>query len=252
MKIGLLIPCTSKNRPSWKTIKDSYLYTLSINTFVTTMDKDHEYVYYIGHDDGDRIYGKQEEHKKLEAVSSIFSNIAFKYISFKDIKKGHVTKMWNVLFEEAYNDGCNYFFQCGDDIHFKTKGWINACIKTLQKHDDIGLTGPINNNSRILTQSFVSRKHMEIFGYYMPEDIINWCCDDWYNEVYKPQYFYPLKQHFCSNEGGNPRYTIDNNDTFRINFQNNLVTLRQKTNILAMKDKKKIKEYIERDNSNKN
>ena len=245
MKIGLLIPCTSKNRPSWKTIKDSYLYTLSINTFVTTMDKEHEYVYYIGHDDGDRIYGQQEEHKKLEAVSSIFSNIAFKYISFKDIKKGHVTKMWNVLFEEAYNDGCNYFFQCGDDIHFKTKGWINACIQMLKKHNDIGLTGPINNNSRILTQSFVSRKHMDIFGYYMPEEIINWCCDDWYNEVYKPQYFYPLKQHFCSNEGGNPRYTIDNNDTFRINFQNNLITLRQKTSILAMNDKKKIKEYIE-------
>ena len=87
---------------------------------------------------------------------------------------------------------------------------------------------------------------MEIFGYYMPEEIINWCCDDWYNEVYKPQYFYPLKQHFCSNEGGNPRYTIDNNDTFTINFQNNLITLRQKTSILAMKDKKKIKEYIEK------
>ena len=29
--------------------------------------------------------------------------------------------MWNVLFKQAYDDGCDYFYQCGDDIEFKTK-----------------------------------------------------------------------------------------------------------------------------------
>ena len=73
----------------------------------------------------------------------------------------------------------------------------------LQLHDNIGLTGPINNNHRILTQSFVSTmQHMEIFGWYFPEEIINWCCDDWYNLVYQPNYFYPLINHFCGNYGG--------------------------------------------------
>ena len=24
-------------------------------------------------------------------------------------------KMWNLAFKEAYNDNCDYFFQCGDD-----------------------------------------------------------------------------------------------------------------------------------------
>ena len=102
--------------------------------------------------------------------------------------------MWNVLFKKAYEDGCDYFYQCGDDICFKTEGWVNDCIKTLIKNRNIGLTGPINNNSSILTQAFVSRKHMEIFGWFFPKEIKNWCCDDWYNMVYYPKYLYPLKE----------------------------------------------------------
>ena len=39
----------------------------------------------------------------------------------KNIKKGHLTAMWNVLFKQAYDDNNDYFFQCGDDINFHTK-----------------------------------------------------------------------------------------------------------------------------------
>ena len=84
----------------------------------------------------------------------------------------------------------------------------------LRSHDDIGLTGPINNNNRILTQAFVSRKHMEIFGWFFPEQIINWCCDDWYNLVYQPTHFFPIDEPFCSNNGGSPRYDVNNNPQF--------------------------------------
>ena len=246
MKIALLIPCTSNNRPNWKTIKDSYLYTLSINTFVTTMDKEHEYIYYIGYDEGDRIYANKNEWEHLNKINSIFKNISFQFISLHSIQKGHVTKMWNRLFKKAYDDQCEYFFQCGDDIHFKTKGWINACIQKLQENNNIGLTGPLNNNSQILTQSFVSRKHMEIVGLYMPEEIINWCCDDWYNNVYRPNYFYPLKNHYCSNDGGTPRYVVANDHSFRNNFLKNVNKLRYQTNKLAIKDRSKIIEYLKR------
>ena len=55
-----------------------------------------------------------------------------------------------------------YFYQCGDDINFKGNNGVNDSKKNLQDNNNIGLTGPINN--RILTQAFVSRKHMEIFG----------------------------------------------------------------------------------------
>ena len=53
--------------------------------------------------------------------------------------------------------------------------------------------------------------HLELFGYYFPIEIINWFCDDWYNDVYKKiGHFYPLKNHFCANVGGSPRYNINN------------------------------------------
>ena len=42
MKVGILIPCTSKNRP-WKNLEESYLYNSTLKTFLLTYDKEHEY-----------------------------------------------------------------------------------------------------------------------------------------------------------------------------------------------------------------
>jgi hypothetical protein len=157
--------------------------------------------------------------------------------------------MWNILFEKAYKEGYEYFYQCGDDIIFKTKGWINDSIKMLESKNNIGLTGPINNNNRILTQSFVSRKHMEIFGWYFPIEIKNWCCDDWYNMVYHPKYLYPLNQHYAENGGGAPRYDINNDKNFTGNnqriFQNNTQKLRDFAQNLANSHKLLIEKYLE-------
>jgi hypothetical protein len=113
----------------------------------------------------------------------------------------------------------------------------------LKENDDIGLTGPINNNPRILTQAFVSRKHMDIFGEFFPETIVNWCCDDWYNMVYSPDLLFPLSQHYCSNEGGEPRYTINDDVNFSNDASRKLDALRDSTRELALKDKEKIRSY---------
>jgi len=244
MKIAILIPSTSKGRDSWKTIKDSYLYNYTLKTFLLTYDKEHEYTFYIGFDYDDRIYSKKSEQSQLTRFGNVFPNVSFDFTEYKNIKKGFLTKMWNILFKKAYDDGFDYFYQTGDDIQFKTKNWVNDSINILKDHDNIGLSGPINNNPRILTQAMVSRKHMEIFGFFFPEEIQNWCCDDWYNFVYKPNYFYPLKQHSCINAGGTPRYVIDNNPTFRLNFNTNLEHLRAFTTKLSNKHKKWIKDYI--------
>jgi len=244
-KVALLIPCTSNKRP-WKNIKESYFYNLSLKTFLLTMDKEHEYTIYIGYDKDDIIFDNIDSHKIINRFSDAFKNVHFKFIMFRDIKRGYLTKMWNCLHKIAFNDNNDYFFQCGDDIHFATKHWINDCIETLKSHNDIGLTGPINNNNRILTQAFVSRKHMEIFGYFFPEKIINWCCDDWYNEVYKPYHFFPLHGHFCSNEGREPRYIINNNTHFLnpLNARKNIEVLRSETYKIANEDRIRLQNYI--------
>lgn len=208
MKIGILVPSTSKNR-EWKCIEESYLYKHTLKSLLLTYDKEHSYVFYIGIDRNDPIYDDEVSKKKLVRFCSIMKNVNIQFHYMENVPKGHLTVMWNQLFKIAHTDDCEYFFQCGDDIDFKTTGWVNDCIDTLKKSNGIGLTGPINNNPRILTQSFVSRKHMELFGYYFPPEIINWFCDDWINEVYKGlRHFYPLISHFCVNVGGAPRYDI--------------------------------------------
>lgn len=248
MKIAMIIPTTSKNRDSWKKPKDTYLYSICVKSFVTHLsdsDKKHSYCFYIGYDDDDRLFSEQSTHDEFHYLSNIFPFISFKFIPFNNIPKGYVTKMWNVLFKKSYDDNYDYFYQCGDDITFKSKNWVTDSINTLLKSNNIGLTGPINNNSRILTQSFVSRTHMEIFGYFFPESIINWCCDDWYNIVYKPDLFFPLHQHYCSNDGGEPRYKINNDDNFYgERFNEKLQLLRNETESIAAVDKEKIKKYM--------
>ena len=238
MKIGLLIPCTSRNR-EWSDIKESYLYKYTIRSLLVTYDKEHTYKLYVGIDKNDKIYDNEDNKGYLIKLCSVMKNVEIEFIYMDDIQKGHLTVMWNKLFKTAFDDDCNYFFQCGDDIQFQTKGWVNTCISTQMQNNDICLTGPLDvNNTRLLTQSFVSRKHMELFGYYFPPEIINWFCDDWINEVYRGlNKFVPLRNYVCNNLGGQPRYDI-NNDTIhtQTQFKDSNMKMRKKCNELVKRD----------------
>lgn len=241
MKVAILIPSTSKNR-DWNTFNDTYLIKHTLKTFLLTYDKEHNYKFFIGIDRGDPIYDNEDIQIQILRFVSIMTNIELEFVYMDNIDKGHLTKMWNVLFDKALDENYDYFFQCGDDIEFSTKHWVNDCIQVLKKTNGIGLVGPINNNPRILTQSFVSRKHKELFGYYFPEEIINWFCDDWINEVYKKiRHFYPLKHHFCNNVGGQPRYKVNNDDTFRMNIQHNMAKMRVCCMDIVNRDYNKVK-----------
>lgn len=240
-KIALLIPCTSNGR-DWTTLKETYLFNMTLKSFLLSYDKEHTYTLYIGIDRNDKIFDKYETHKEVIRFISVMKHISVEFVYLDNIAKGHLTKMWNILFEIAYKANHDYFFQCGDDIVFTTKGWVNDCIKTLKRNGNMGLVGPINNNPRILTQCFVSKKHYEIFGYFFPNEIVNWCCDDWINEVYKPNMFFPLANHFCSNQGGNPRYIINNDDEF--NGIECLNKLKKEVAVYIERDKEKIKNIL--------
>jgi hypothetical protein len=241
MKIGLLIPSTSNGR-NWATYMETYLYSITLKTFLLTYDNEHSYIFYIGIDRNDRILDTEEFKTGVNRLVSIFKNVEIQYIYMVGITKGHLTVMWNRLFNKALQDGCDYFFQCGDDIEFKTKGWVNECISKLQAHNNIGLTGPFNNNSRLLTQSFVSRKHFDVFGYYFPEEIINWYCDDWINEVYRGlNSFFPLYHHLCLNIGGQPRYNVNNDPHINLHWKSGVVKMRNICTTIVNRDLIRIK-----------
>ena len=230
MKIGVLIPSTSRGR-NWNSIKDSYLYNCLIKSLLLTCDTGYDYHIYIVVDDDDTIYSNPTEKNELLRFTKVFHHLHIHFLSSKGIPKGWVTHMWNRAFQKAYDDGCDYFFQCGDDIVFKEHCWTKNSIAKLQHRHDIGLTGPLDidrwhtgPHSRpggprfIQTQSFVSRKHMEIFGFYFPEEVKNWYCDDWMTFTYYPKFFYYIP-FFCRNLGGPPRYkvigSLDVNDPTR-------------------------------------
>ncbi len=219
MKIGILIPSTSRGR-NWKSIKESYLYNCFIKSLLLTCDPEHQYHIYAVIDNDDPIYSNKDEVKEIMRLTEVFKNLHLHFVSSGGIPKGWVTHMWNRAFQKAYDENCDYFFQCGDDIVLTDKGWVNESIKKLKTRHEIGLTGPIDivrwntgphcrpgGNRFIQTQSFVSREHMKIFGFYFPPEIKNWYCDDWMTHVYYPGLFYYIPK-FVKNTGGQPRYEV--------------------------------------------
>lgn len=212
-KIGILVPATSKNR-DWKNIKETYLNNIFLKSLFTTYSPEHNYVIYLIIDRDDRVFDTDNTRSYINDYLGLIENTSLKILYTDNINKGHVTEMWNRCFHTAYNEGCDYFYQCGDDIRFLTKNWVNISIQLLQKNNNIGVTGPldytrmINCENFLLTQTFVSRKHMSIVNNYFPPEIINWYCDNWITYLYYPKYLYKMDGHFIRNSGGQPRYDI--------------------------------------------
>ena len=217
MKIGLCLPSRNVN---CKQYNETFLYKLLLKSFIHTQCKQYNYIFCVVIDDDDIVYSNKEELNKIIQFVNLIDNIEIKFISSNGIQKGHVTAMWNRSFEYAYKLGCDYFYQCGDDIEFMDKGWVSECIKQLQSQNDLGVVGPLDWQRELfrkqmypqsckflLTQTFVSRKHMEIFGFYFPPEIINWYCDDWITKVYQEKnLLISIQSHRIINKGGPPRY----------------------------------------------
>lgn len=213
--VALLIPATSKGQ-DWTKARDSWLYQYTLKTFIDTLHPNdtNKYYFFVGYDSDDPFYGSKEVQLGFGKYNS---RITFRFFQFdSSFDSGHLTKMWNHLYKIAYQSKMDYFYQCGDDILFKTSGWVLSAIDVLQKNEGYGVTGPWSNNASILTQCFVSRKHYETFQFFFPEKIKNWGCDDWINFVYSPKLFFPLKNHYVNNCGGKPRYEVNHYNLLKV------------------------------------
>jgi hypothetical protein len=242
--IAFLIPTTSRHN-TWKTLSECCLCTSSILSSSKTVSKKYHYKFYIGIDEDDRFFNNNN--RKIELCNYIkmkFPSVNCAIVRMQGIESGYLTKMWNILFKKAYNDGCDYFFQCGDDIVFKSNGWDHACVEQLKKQRNIGVVGPNTNHVSLLTQTMVSRKHMDIFGVYFPEKIWNWCCDDWICEVYSPHYKKRINEQYCKNAGGKRRYNINGDEHFRITIE--LSKLRRTCNDLVKEGQISLNAYLEK------
>ena len=53
----------------------------------------------------------------------------------------------------------------------------------------------------------VNKYPKRFYGWIFLNPLIkNWFCDDWITKVYYPEFFYPMRNKFIINQGGNPRY----------------------------------------------
>ena len=107
-----------------------------------------------------------------------------KKINIKKVKmvrcthKGKPAWAQNDAMMEAYIEGMDYGYRINDDTHFITPGWTEAFITTLSSFDppNVGVVGPNHKggNSAILTYDFISKLHIEIFGYHYPKIFTDW------------------------------------------------------------------------------
>tara|TARA_B110001469_G_C9623715_1_gene311101 strand:+ start:468 stop:1265 length:798 start_codon:yes stop_codon:yes gene_type:complete len=223
--IGFVIPITS-NKRNYKNIQDIDFYKIFINSLKDKLNNKFNYEFYLGYDNDDNFYinNKINVINHFQKLNLINSKI--KLLKIND-KKGKLGELWSILAKEAYNN-CDYIYQIGDDIKILTSGWEDIFIERLQKNNNIGVVGPIDiNNKKILTQSFVHKTHLNIFGDYFPKRIKNWYIDDWITEVYKPNYSHQINNIYVKNIGGSPRYEVKKTEN---NYETELKLGRNKLN----------------------
>ena len=162
------------------------------------------FVVYVGFDEGDAFYDNAASRQSVRAALSqlLWSNPAFRGqgqdqgqssppVEIKFVRArgmaGAPVWIWNLLAKEAFFSGADYLYQVNDDLRLMSPCWARALAFRLRSSPcpNLGVVGPVDsNNRRIMTQAFVHRTHVEIFGSLFPPAFKNWFSDDWMTRVY--------------------------------------------------------------------
>eukprot|EP00750_Incisomonas_marina_P013219 INCI17256.4.p1 GENE.INCI17256.4~~INCI17256.4.p1 ORF type:complete len:536 (+),score=71.19 INCI17256.4:739-2346(+) len=156
----------------------------------------------------------------LNTTSTIFSDIQ------SDVRltlvrvsgaSGAPAWIWNHLAWKAVDEGADFLYQTNDDMEFQTACWANEFVASLQSRFpvvNLGVAAPEDaGNKRVVTQSFVHRTHVEIFGVYYHPVFKNWFSDDWITRVYGLNITAMLRHQKVHNtQIYGTRYSIKRND----------------------------------------
>jgi hypothetical protein len=206
MNIAILVPICSRNQ-NHEIIDDIPFLKKLYPSFQKTREDQYSYTFYLGYDDDDQFYINHSE-KLKEIIPDIFC--------LAGCQSAPATA-WNKLADIAFETGKHdYFFQVGDDVILETYGWTSHFISKLKEHNDFGVVGPCNlqnyndrikfGNPMCIENSFVSKKHMKIFGYYFYPKIKNYYCDDWITRVYEDIFSEIQVDYTCVNSLTAARY----------------------------------------------
>ena len=178
--IAVLIASTSNNS-GWSTAADVSFISSTIQSAVSLASDEFKYKFFIGYDHDDQFF--LTHHSELEETLRSMS-IDFELTPI-DNSIHKPCPVWNALFEMAYNEGFDYFLQAGDDIEF-SKPFDSDFISYLKSIDNIGVVGGLSTHCpTVITQAFLHRKHMDIFGFLYPPELPDWGSDTWLTLIYK-------------------------------------------------------------------
>lgn len=191
-KVAIGFPTTSR---SVKEFWDLPFLMMFLPTISSSLDLEgdlHQYElsFYIGYDEGDRVYDNRELLRRIIGKArSTFADLGAPNVKFTFVRlgvSGAVTYIWNVLFSMSMADGADYYYQVNDDLRFTSFGWLQTFVGQLDRQGGFGVVGPNDPafNCKIMTQTMVSRLHWEIFGWFFPPEFRNWQCDTWVSLVY--------------------------------------------------------------------
>ena len=217
--IALLVPVTSRGR-DLRAVADADFFRVLLPSFVdtATWNPQLRYRVYLGYDVGDPFY---DSGRCLREAARIFRDRVGSrrpvelILHASSETEDAPCAVWNALFRRAHAEGADFFYQLGDDVVLETPGWARdfpAALLLNPVLPGLGVTGPMDRNSPwfgTLTQSFVSRVHMDVFGTYYPPVFKNWWSDDWITDVYAPAHLRRWTSHVAHNRGGEQRYRID-------------------------------------------
>lgn len=178
-KIAVLIASSSKNT-EWKDAEDALFLKHTIPSILRVKSNTLSYKFFVGVDDDDEFFLKNK--REIEAILESTGE-EFEIISIKNEARKPCF-IWNYLFRVAYDKFFDYFLQTGDDVDYLNSFDLDF-IKYLEANNNYGVAGvTMKEYYPLITQAFVHRKHMTLFGFLFPEELPDWGCDDWITIVY--------------------------------------------------------------------
>jgi len=213
--IAILIPITS-NKRNWTTFKETDFYSYFLKSFFATYNVEHNYIIYLGIDKDDKLYNQKIIQEEINRFINIMKNASVQFHFFDNLKyKGKPCWIWNELFKIAIKENNDYYVQCGSDISFIDKNWVDCAINNLDCQDGLGVVGLTdqgrkerNQQDNLLTQTMVTKKHYDIFEFYFPWNLPSWASDNWIGDIYYKENLKKTIPHRLYNLGGNPRYDV--------------------------------------------
>ena len=209
--IAITIPVCSRNQ-NYNSIDEIPFLNRFFNSFEKTRENKYKYEIFLGYDEDDHFY-KKNIYELLPITKNIFELSGCQHSP---------AWAWNQLASEAYKKNFDYIFQIGDDVSITGEKWTSQFIDCLIGNDNIGVVGPCNLRNLmarelagklpVIENSFVHRKHLDIFNTFFHPLIRNWYCDDWLTRVYQREISEIQRNIICENSIISGRYNVEQVD----------------------------------------